>query len=152
MKQIKLTLKELDTARNCYNSEMLEPSLDEYLSNQIGFQDDKEFTLKVNGLKTKKEQEQFEYLLHHFYENKVELLFNQDKKSDWRRPFLLILGIVLIFISQLFSIAVVSEVLLVAGWVAIWEMVDDILFREDTRRSEIKIAKILSTISMEFEK
>ena len=32
MKQIKLTLKELDTARNCYNSEMLEPSLDEYIS------------------------------------------------------------------------------------------------------------------------
>ena len=81
--------------------------------------------------------------------HKVKYLNKIDKYDDYFRFLLLLLGIILIIISEIFS-ALLSELFLIAGWVVIWEVVYDILFTGIKRKQKLKIAQKLSTCEISF--
>lgn len=81
--------------------------------------------------------------------HKVKSLNKIDKYDDYFRFLLLLLGIILIIISEIFS-ALLSELFLIAGWVVIWEVVYDILFTGIKRKQKLKIAQKLSTCEISF--
>jgi len=64
------------------------------------------------------------------------------------------IGVLLILLSDLFAEMfdfLIPELFLISGWVAIWEMVDSILFVYNKNRIERKIAKKLSKCVIEFK-
>ena len=81
--------------------------------------------------------------------HKVKSLNKIDKYDDYFRFLLLLLGIILIIISEIFS-ALLSELFLIAGWVVIWEVVYVILFTGIKRKQKLKIAQKLSTCEISF--
>ncbi len=107
-------------------------------------------TLRIKGLSSKKEQENFKKVLYEYYDKKSQFYMLEDSIVDVKRIFLLLLGILLIFISKIFDF-ILSEIFLVAGWVAIWEIVYDLFFRERERKRNIKIYQKLAKSTIIFE-
>ena len=120
MEKIKIKLENLDSATNKYKNEVLNSELDNYIINANLHKLPKErIILYISGLPNNKEQEH--------YQNKVKQLNKIDKYDDYIRIILLLLEILLIIISEQFTV-LLSELFLIAGWVVVWEIVYDILF------------------------
>ncbi len=128
MEKIKIKLENLDSATNKYKNEVLNSELDNYIINANLHKLPKErIILYISGLPNNKEQEQLIKLIHIHYQNKVKQLNKIDKYDDYIRIILLLLEILLIIISEQFTV-LLSELFLIAGWVVVWEIVYDILF------------------------
>ena len=150
MNEIQVTLQTLEDALSHYHPEVLSPELDDYLSTQVRLLTTKQVQLNVHGLSKPKEQEKFQEVVHHYYERKTKVLLKTDSSRDIYRIVLLFLGIFFIVLASVLNF-VLQEVILIAGWVAIWEMVSDVLFTEKVRRDEIKITKQLATCKILFD-
>ncbi len=150
METIKIKLENLEDATNKYNSELLNEELDNYITQNCQHIHTKErIEIKINNLTNKEEQEKIKKLIHHHYQNKVLRLNKIDKYDDYFRLILLLLGIILIIISEQFT-SFLSELFLIAGWVVVWEMVYDILFTGIKRKRDLKIVKKLATCEISF--
>ena len=134
MKKIKIELNNLDNATNQFNNEVLDNELDNYITNT---------SLHILP------KEQLIKLIHTHYEKKVKQLKQIDKYDDYFRMILLLLGIILIIISEHLT-SFLSELFLIAGWVVVWEMVYDILFTGMKRKRSLNLYKKLATCKIEF--
>lgn len=56
---------------------------------------------------------------------------------------LLIAGIIAIFISTLVDVMIIKELVLIGGWVLIWEMVESEIFEDINNRKKIRILRKL---------
>ena len=150
METINIKLKNIEDATNPFNESLLNEELDNYIVNNCKHISSKEnIILNVNNLSKKEEQEQLLTLIHHHYQNKVKQLNKIDKYDDYFRLILLLLGIILIIISEQF-ISLLSELFLIAGWVVVWEVVYDILFTGIKRKRDLKLCQKLSTCKINF--
>ena len=150
MEKVNIKLETLEDATNKFNNEVLSEELDNYVIHSCLHTLHKErIILNVNGLSKKEEQEQLKKIIHHHYQNKVKQLSKIDKYDDYFRIILLLLGILLIIISEQFT-ALLSELFLIAGWVVVWEIVYDILFTGVKRKRDKKIYQKLATCEIEF--
>ena len=75
---------------------------------------------------------------------------NHFKYDDIYRLILLIIGILLIIISENL-ISFISELFLIAGWVVIWEMVYDIIFNQLKRTKNKNHYQKLAQAQINFE-
>ena len=150
METINIKLKNIEDATNPFNESLLNEELDNYIVNNCKHISSKEsIILNVNNLSKKEEQEQLLTLIHHHYQNKVKQLNKIDKYDDYFRLILLLLGIILIIISEQF-ISLLSELFLIAGWVVVWKVVYDILFTGIKRKRDLKLCQKLSTCKINF--
>ena len=150
MEKVNIKLKSIEDATNPFNESLLNEELDNYIVNNCKHISSKEkITLNVNNLSKKEEQEQLLALIHHHYLNKVKQLNKIDKYDDYFRLVLILLGIILIIISEQFT-SLLSELFLIAGWVVVWEVVYDILFTGIKRKRDLKLCKKLSTCKINF--
>ena len=150
METINIKLKNIEDATNPFNESLLNEELDNYIVNNCKHISSKEsIILNVNNLSKKEEQEQLLTLIHHHYQNKVKQFNKIDKYDDYFRLILLLLGIILIIISEQF-ISLLSELFLIAGWVVVWEVVYDILFTGIKRKRDLKLCQKLSTCKINF--
>ena len=124
--------------------------LDTYiLENSKHTRNKERISLTISNISSKKEQNDLINLIHSHYLKKVIQLKKIDHYDDYFRLLLLLLGIILIIISEQLTLFL-SELFLIAGWVVIWEVVYDILFTGIKRKRELKIAKKLSTCEINF--
>lgn len=150
MEKVNIKLKSIEDATNPFNESLLNEELDNYIVNNCKHISSKEkIILNVNNLSKKEEQEQLLALIHHHYQNKVKQLNKIDKYDDYFRLVLILLGIILIIISEQFT-SLLSELFLIAGWVVVWEVVYDILFTGIKRKRDLKLCKKLSTCKINF--
>ena len=150
MEIIKIKLKNLNEATASFNEEILNNELDNYLTSSCKHISSKErISLLIKDFTNKEDQIDLINLIHNHYLHKVKYLNKIDKYDDYFRFLLLLLGIILIIISEIFS-ALLSELFLIAGWVVIWEVVYDILFTGIKRKQKLKIAQKLSTCEISF--
>lgn len=150
MEKIKITLENLDNAVSQFNNEVLNDELDRYITNaRLHALHKERIILNVNGLSNSKEQEQLIKIIHTHYQNKVKQLNKIEKYDDYFRIILILLGILLIIISEQFT-SFLSELFLIAGWVVVWEVVYDILFTSIKRKRDLKLYKKLATCEIEF--
>lgn len=150
MEIIKIKLKNLAEATNTFNDEVLNNELDNYLTSSCKHIPSKErISLLIKDFTNKEDQATLISLIHNHYLHTIKYLNKIDKYDDYFRLFLLLLGIILIIISEEFT-ALLSELFLIAGWVVIWEVVYDILFTGIKRKQKLKIAKKLSTCEINF--
>ena len=150
METINIKLTTIKEATNPFNESLLNEELDNYITNScLHTKSTEKITLNVNNLSKKEEQEQLLDLIHHHYLNKVKQLSKIDKYDDYFRLVLILLGIILIIISEQFT-SLLSELFLIAGWVVVWEVVYDILFTGIKRKRDLKLCKKLSTCKISF--
>ena len=150
MKTINIKLKDIEDATNPFNESFLNEELDNYITNNCHHLEAKEkIILNVNNLSKEEEQEKLVNLIHNHYQNKVSRLNKIDKYDDYFRLILILLGIILIIISEQFT-SLLSELFLIAGWVVVWEAVYDILFTGIKRKRDLKVCKKLATCKIIF--
>lgn len=143
-----IELKNLDYALNPFNENLISDELDKYITNESYKQKDK-INITIYGSLTKEEQNKLENTIHNYYNNLYKIYKNIDKFDNYIRFIALIIGIVLILISEQLTF-LFSELFLIAGWVLIWEMLYDILFNEIKRKRKSKTYKALSICQITF--
>ena len=149
MEKIKITIKKEDSITNEYNPKYLKPELEDYIINCAKQVYPKESINLDLSLETNLEQKKIENIIHYHFEDKYLKLKRVDHYDDYYRLILLLLGIILIIISEALT-AFISEIFLIAGWVVIWEMVYDVLFTGLKRKREQKIYKKLANCEITF--
>ena len=78
------------------------------------------------------------------FNRELDNLVIMNERNNLIQLALLFLGIVFLFLSRLFSnFSIWQEVLVIIGWVPIWEMIDLELFRDFKNRRKIYIIKKL---------
>ena len=148
MKEIKLKLNK-EEIYNEFNEEELNPLLGEYIFNKINNHNLKEeYQINIlleNDLKNI-DQDHLTFLFKDYFEDKLttELYYQQEEN----KTLLLILstGIILLsiyYFLKLNSIPVVSEILLITGWVFIWEWIYRQVFTRSLEKVNIKKYRLL---------
>lgn len=80
-------------------------------------------------------------LIYKGLENEYNRIYLKYKKNNIIQIIYLILGIIILGISSIISENVISEVILVTGWVFIWSVVELEIFTDTTGRKKRKIIK-----------
>ena len=150
METVKIKLENIGNAANPYNENFLNDELNNYIITSCSHINYKErLEININGISKKEEQEHLTKLIHTHYQSKVNQIKKIDKYDDYFRIILLLLGIILIIISEHLT-SFPSEIFLIAGWVVIWEMVYDILFTGIKRKRDLKLYKKLANCEINF--
>ena len=150
MESITIKLEKIEDAMNPYNENVLKEELDNYIITSCQHIHSKEkIVLNINNFSKKEDQKKVENIIHTHYQAKVKQLNKIDKYDDYFRLVLLLLGIILIIISEQFT-SLISELFLIAGWVVVWEVVYDILFTGIKRKRDLTLYKKLTTCQIIF--
>ena len=151
MIKINITLQNYNEALNKFNTNLLDNDLDQFIFNNCKHVTKKEkISLIINSDNLNIEQQnQLKSIIHNYYRKEYNHFKKIDQYHDYFRGILLILGIIFIFLSEIFF-SVVKELFLIAGWVVIWEIVYDILFSGIKRKKEKMMYKKLAKCQIEF--
>ena len=150
MESITIKLEKIEDALNKFNENILNEELDNYIITSCKHIHSKEkIILNIDNLSKKEEQNKLENVIHNHYQIKVKQLNKIDKYDDYFRLILLLLGIILIIISEQFT-SLLSELFLIAGWVVVWEVIYDILFTGIKRKRDLTIYKKLTNCPINF--
>lgn len=150
---IKIKLNNINEALNIFNNELISEELNNYITDIYlhRFKKRKNTTLEIEGITNKQEQEKLTETIHSYYTHKLKYNNRIEKIYDYTQLSLLIIGIILIIVSENL-IFFPSELLLIAGWVIIWELIYDIIFNEIKRRIKINMYKNLSKITITYNR
>ena len=149
--KINIELSNIQEATNKFNGEELSEDLNEYIINKCKFKIIKntKIILNITNLKSKNDKQKLYSLIHNYYEQKASIFKKFDLIDNYIRIFLLVLGIIAIFISEQLPI-LLSELFLIAGWVLVWEIFYDLLFNEIKRKRSFKIYEALTKCEINF--
>ena len=120
MKKVEIDIKDKRDLLDKYNTKKVSKDLNNYLSDE-------------NPIK----------LINEGFKVEYEKCLKKHIIIDLRQLFYLILGIIDIFIATLFETEVLHEIILISGWVFIWEMVELEIF---TDRDNYKKRKVLKKL------
>lgn len=148
---INIELNNYEDAFNKFNKEELAEELASYIfeiAKQISLD---EISITIKGDFDVEKQSELESLIRRYYRKKT-VLFNRDDKYDSIFKMLYaFIGIILIYISS-HTDNLLGELFIIAGSVAIWEVVGDFLFQIMKRKREKSIYTRLSRCKISFEK
>lgn len=148
---INIELKNLESALNEFNKDILSDNLDNYLIYSLNNEKliNKNIQLNIKGINNKEEQIHLTKVIYTHYQKKNNFFNKIDNVDNIVRFILGIIGAIIILISHEFDF-LLSELFLIAGWVIIWEIVYDILFNEIKRKRKKKIYDLLANSKINF--
>ncbi len=150
MQKIMVNLENIDVALNKFNNAILSEELNDYIINEAKKNIYKEnIALIIYNVQDLQEQTMIKNVIHNFYKNKLVEYKKLDKYDNYFHFVLLLIGLLMIIISEQFTYFV-SELFLIAGWVVIWEMIYDIFFTSIKRKRCTLILKKLANCSIDF--
>ena len=127
-----------------YNENTWAPELKDYLLNEIiGYDINTKINIIIDAKfdLTDEEKEHYKNLIiKEFKESNDEILY-EIEQSNLKKLTLSLIGILFIVASYFFSHImgeVLEEILMVFGWVALWEVAYAIFFTDASRRRKIK--------------
>ena len=148
-KIIKIYIQNEEDLIETYNADIINHSLIEHILKQSIYTKEKEnIKIIINNKCITKINIQEKILdgLQLEYEHTIK----EHQRNNLIQTFLLLLGITFLFLSTLVPEEFIwKEILLIGGWVPIWEMVDIELFKEFKERRTKKIIEKL--VNSEFE-
>ena len=147
---INIELTNFLDAFNEFNKSDISESLDSYILKKSRMISSKKITIKIKGIYTLDEKQRLTKVIHDHYKEKKEHLTKVDRYDDLYRLVFMIIGAILINIST-YHTTFIGELFLIVGWVAVWEVAYDILFRSIKRKNENIISKKLSKCKIIFE-
>lgn len=147
---IKIELMSFMDAFNDFDSDDISDALEKYILEKAKMEHTKKITIKINGNYTMDEKKRLEDAIHTHYKIKNNYLNKVDRYDDIYRLVFMIIGAVLIYISSYYT-NFIGELFLIIGWVAVWEVTYDLLFKSIKRKTENSISKKLSKCKIIFE-
>ena len=155
--RIIINLNHNDDACNKFNNHILSKDLGNYIYEQYtSFKNDGIIKLIISSDEemNKEFKENLRIMIMDYINSNIIDLDKIHKKQYIKSFLLTFIGICLIFIAHFFHIYneyIVSEVLMIAGWVSIWEVFDNLVFKESKWRSKYNGYKKLKKCEIEFE-
>lgn len=147
---IKIELKDKEKIYNAFDENKLSDDLGRYIYTQrSSFEINKDIEIDIYFYDnmSSNEKDNIVNMIHEYFKDSVKEMSYVEKQDRIKKILLLILGTILIFLSHLINLNndfIISEILLIVGWVSIWEVFDNILFRETKRKFRLNIYKKLS--------
>lgn len=140
---IHIDLDDKDEYINKYDDNKISDELHHYIIDSAMEFDSKRkiiIKIKMNFEVSEDEKEKLKRMLLNDFEESINTKEIKRKRDSVRDLYLIFIGISCIIVSFLFNylhVDLVSELFLIIGWVPIWELVDNVLFKE----TEEKIKK-----------
>ena len=154
---IDIIINDKEDIYNNFNSSKLSSELGNYIYNQslgYSFKEDIKINIKIDEEVTKKEKNDIVDMIREYFGLSIRETLIYYKYNNFKKVVLFILGIILIYISHFIGTIndfLISEVFLIIGWVAIWEVFENILFVETKKKFKLKRLKKLVKCKISFE-
>lgn len=129
---IDIELNNYEDAFNMFNQEEISESLNDYIVKKSKMVKGN-ITLNIIGDLSEEEKDKFVTAIHRYYGLQTKNSKQIDRYDDYYRIGLVLIGSLIIIISDLFDFFL-GEVLLIAGWVVIYESFYDLLFNSAKRK------------------
>ena len=127
-----------------YNENTLAPELKDYLLNEIiGYDINTKINININAKFKLTDEEKEHYkkiIIKEFKESNDELEY-EIELGNIKKLTLLLIGISFVIASYFFGHAIgeiLEEIIIVFGWVALWEIAYAIFFTDASRKKKIK--------------
>lgn len=127
-----------------YNENTLAPELKDYLLNEIvGYDVNTKINILIDAKFDLTEDEKEHYkklIIKEFRENNDEIQY-EIEQSNLKKLTLSLIGVLFIIASYFFNHImgdILEEILMIFGWVALWEVAYAIFFTDASRRRKIK--------------
>lgn len=147
---INIELNNYNDAFNKFNREELSEELASYIfeiAKQISLD---EISITIKGEFDEEKQSELESLIRRYYRKKTVLFNRNDKYNNIFKMVFALIGLALINAS-IHVHDLLGELFLIAGSVAIWEVVADFLFEIMKRKRKKNIYTRLSRCNISFE-
>lgn len=143
MEIINVNIKNTNDFFEIYNDKIISQQLLKYLIESAKSIGNKKFKIVI----TSKLDINFNDLLINNFKRELENSYIEKKRTNLAQLCLIVLGIFFISLSVLFKKYLVShEILLIIGWVPIWEAIDIELFRDSkARKRRYLLNKLLNS-------
>lgn len=140
MRSIEVNLRRQSDLYEKYNSE-LSRDLIKFLIEEANIKDDVEVIVNTNFKKANLDKFIKEGLKNAYNDSKLI-----DKKHDNRQIIFFIIGILLLIFSTFMKQEILKEIIVIAGWVPIWDAVEISLYVDSKQKRNRKIIeKLLSS-------
>lgn len=155
-KYIDITLDNYFDSVSKFNKNTLNEELSNYIFKEcIGINLKNKIILRIKPQFniTKEQKESLVDMIRSNYGIDISENLIHIKHENIKKLLLIIIGIVFVLLSEIFSlknIIIINEVFLIVGWVAIWEAIYSIIFVDLKRKLDIKRLKKLTTCKIEF--
>ena len=130
---VKIIVNEEDDYVNNYNGDRLTKELNDYIIDElkgVPLKDKLSIEVYGNCLIDKKNQEKFIRLYRNNFKTDMNDYVMYFKVSLIMSIILCLFGILFIIFSNIINVSLVKEILLIIGWVGVWESVYNTLFVE----------------------
>lgn len=154
---INITLDSEEDYRNLFNKNRLSTEFSNYIYEECKgepLNSDILITISPSFTMSKSEKEELVDMIKKNYGTDVkENLLFLERSFIWK-TILFLLGVFIVAISYFAKTVddyIISEVILIVGWVAIWESVYSWIFEDGKKKVEIKRLKRLANCRVEFK-
>ena len=154
---INMTFDEKDDYISQFNENKLSNKLSNYILDECRGKPLKNkitLNIKMNYRNSNKEKEEFIKMIHNNYKDDLKEYMLILKRSIIKKIIIFFIGVVLIYLAYFKDIMdneVISEIILIIGWVAIWEVAYTWFFESDKNRIMVKRLKQLIKCNINFK-
>ena len=154
---IELVINDKEEFCNSFNNKKLSSDLGNYIYNEaLIFNRNESFQINIKTKfdLAKNEKNEMVDMIREYFGLRIRETINYYKFNRLKKLLLFLLGIILITISHFVSVNnefLISEVFLIIGWVAIWEVFDNILLVETKKKFKLNRYKKLVNCKINFE-
>ena len=154
---IEISFDEKDEYINQFNENKLSNYLSNYILDECRGKPLKNkitLNIKMNYRISNKEKEEFIKMIHNNYKDDLKEYMLILKRSIIKKIIIFFIGVVLIYLAYFKDIMdneVISEIILIIGWVAIWEVAYTWFFESDKNRIMVKRLKQLIKCNINFK-
>ncbi len=142
--EINIIVKDKEDLYNNFNCYKLSSELGNYIYNQsLGYPINEEIriNIKTDSSLTDKEKNDIVDMIREYFGLSIKETLIYYKYNNFKKTLLFILGVILICLSHFIGILndfLISEVFLIIGWVAVWEVFDNILLVETKKKFKLE--------------
>lgn len=151
---IHIDLEGKDDLYDEYNWNILNDKLASYINKQVSRSklDDKIIIEIYAGFTMNKEKEKMRNCILEYYNDVLKECKIYYKVDVTKKIFLMLFGLIALVVARNIEVAgIISELLNIAGWVAVWEVVYSLLFTDNERKFKQKRAKQLVKAEIIFK-
>ncbi len=146
-KEISIVINDMDSLVNRFNNQELSKEVGDYIFNEsFEMRLRRDFVINViTRFKVSNEEKGFiNDMIHRYFGLNVKTSIYYIKFSLVKQLILFVLGVLIIVCAVVISSKVISEVLLICGWVCVWETVYGLFFVDTKYHIRMKRYKELS--------
>ena len=142
-KKIEIYLNELEDYKNKYNKNRISSELFDYILEEIktiNIKEKIEIDIYTNNFKLNdKEKEELALIIKTTYQDDSNDLIYIDNTLTFKELIMLLIGVIVIIIYFIFhNSPIISEIILIIGWLIIGEALERLFFSKTEARYKIK--------------